>query len=233
MRSNEDLQKDVQDALKWEPLLKATEIGVIVKNGVVTLSGTVDSYYKKTEAEDAARNVAGVRAVVEKIEIQFGDIWTKSDSDIAKEVINAFKANSDIPKNKIKVKVENGWVTLEGALEWNFQKEVAKICVRKLDGVSGVSNNIIIRSTSMDEIEKRDIESALERSWAIEDQEIGVEVSGNTVTLNGTVNSLFQKGEAERIAWNAPGVCNVDNELYIELADKHHISLSPLSFGAR
>jgi len=126
MKSNEVLQKEVQDAIKWEPLLNAAEIGVTVKDGVVSLTGTVDSYYKKSEAEDAAKKVAGVKAVVEKIEINSGDTGKTSDSDIATEVLNAFKWNWEIPGDKVKVKVEDGWVTLEGNLNWNYQREAAK-----------------------------------------------------------------------------------------------------------
>ena len=119
MKTNEILQKDVQDAIKWEPLLHAAEIGVIVKDGVVTLTGTVDSYAKKIEAEQAAKMVSGVKAVVEKIEIKYGNYGKKSDEDIANEIINAFKWNWSIPDEKIKVKVENGWVTLTGIVIWN------------------------------------------------------------------------------------------------------------------
>ena len=216
MKNNEELQKDVQNAIKWEPLLNAAEIGVTAKDGVVTLTGTVDGYIKKIEAENAAKNVSGVKAVVEKIEINFGGYGKKNDNEIAKEVLNAYKWNWEVPEDKVKVKVENGWVTLEGQLEWNYQKEAAKKAVNTLDGVMGVTNNITIKSETHDEVEKKDIENALERNWSIDDTEIKVKVSGNTVTLNGTVESFYQKDEAERIAWNAPGVWNVDNELVIE-----------------
>jgi len=177
---------------------------------------TVDGYIKKIEAENAAKNVSGVKAVVEKIEINFGGYGKKNDNEIAKEVLNAYKWNWEVPEDKVKVKVENGWVTLEGQLEWNYQKEAAKKAVNTLDGVMGVTNNITIKSETHDEVEKKDIENALERNWSIDDTEIKVKVSGNTVTLNGTVESFYQKDEAERIAWNAPGVWNVDNELVIE-----------------
>ena len=140
MKSNAELQKDVQDAIKWEPLLNAAEIGVTSKDGVVTLTGVVDSYSKKSEAEEAAKNVVGVKAVVEKIEIKFSSTNGKrDDNEIATEVLNAFKWNWQIPKDKVKVKVENGWVTLEGELEWNTQKNAAREAVRHLLGVIGVS----------------------------------------------------------------------------------------------
>jgi osmotically-inducible protein OsmY len=217
MKNNADLQQDVQDAIKWEPLLNAAEIGVTVKDGVVTLTGTVDSYSKKTEAEDAAKNVAGVKAVVEKIEIKFGSNWSKKDdNEIATEVVNALRWNWQIPGDKVKVKVEKGWVTLEGELQWNYQKDAAKDVVKNLLGVQGVSNNITIKSDTLDQVEKKDIENALKRNWSINDKDIKVKVSNHKVTLTGSVNSWYDKDEAARIAWNAPGVWNVDNELVVD-----------------
>lgn len=217
-KTNETLQKDVQDAIKWEPLLSAAEIGVIVKDGVVTLTGSVDSYSKKLEAEDAAKNVAGVKAVVEKIEIKFGHGDKKDDNEIATEIISALKWNWQVPNDKVKVKVENGWVSLSGELSWNYQKEAAQKAINKLDGVMGVSNNINIKSESKDAIEKKLIEDALDRNWSIDNGDIDVVVSGTKVTLNGTVDSWYQKQEAGRIAWNAPGVWQVDNELVVDYA---------------
>ena len=216
MKNNADLQKDVQDAIKWEPLLNAAEIGVTVKDGVVTLTGTVDSYSKKSEAEDAAKNVAGVKAVVEKIELNFGRSWDKKDdNEIATEVINALKWNWQVPNDKVKVKVEKGWVTLEGKLEWNYQKDAAKAAVGNLLGVTGVSNNITIKSEAEDQIEKRDIENAFRRNWSLDDKDITVKVLEHKVTLSGTVDSWYQKDEAARITWNAPGVWEIDNKLVV------------------
>jgi osmotically-inducible protein OsmY len=216
MKTNQDLQKDVQDALKWQPLLNAAEIGVTAKDGVITLTGTVDSYSKKLEAEDAAKNVSGVKAVAEEIAIKYGDYGKKNDSEIAKEVLNAWKWNWEVPEDKIKVKVENGWVTLEGELEWNYQREAAKKAIKNLSGVMGMTSNIKIKSDTNDAIEKKDIECALERNSSIDDMDIRVDVEGNNVTLKGTVTSFYAKDEAEQIAWNAPGVWTVDNELVIE-----------------
>jgi osmotically-inducible protein OsmY len=217
MKSNADLQKDVQDALKWEPLLNAAEIGVTVKDGVVTLTGVVNSYAKKMEAEDAAKNVKGVKAVVEKIEIKYTDSWAKKDdNEIATEVLNAYRWNWSVPNDKVKVKVEKGWVTLEGEVEWNYQKDAAKNAVKNLMGVTGVINNIKIKSETHDAVEKEDIENALRRNWSIDDENIHVKVSGSHVTLTGVVNSWYQKDEAERIAWKAPGVWTVNNDLVVE-----------------
>jgi len=218
MKNNSELQKDVQDAIKWEPLLNAAEIGVTVKDGIVTLTGTVDSYSKKTEAEDAAKNVAGVKAVVEKIEIKLNNGRAKKDdNEIAGEVLNALKWHWQIPNDKIKVKVEKGRVTLEGELEWNYQKEAAIKTVKNLLGVTNVTSFIIIKSESNDRIEKDDIDNALRRNWSIAGKDITVKVADHNVTLTGMVDSWYQKNEAGRIAWNAPGVWKVDNELVMNM----------------
>jgi len=215
MKSNAELQQDVQDAIKWQPLLNAAEIGVTAKNGVVSLTGVVDSYAKKTEAEDAATNVAGVTALVEKIEVRYPSSYSKTNAEIATEVLNALKARWDVPGDKVKVKVEAGWVTLTGEVSWNYQKEAAKDAITNLMGVTGVTNNITIKSETMESIEKAAIEKALKLNWSFYDNNIRVQVSGHKATLTGTVDSLFQKNEAARIAWNAPGVWTVDNELVV------------------
>jgi len=217
MKNNETLQREVLDAIKWEPLLNAAEIGVTAKDGVITLTGVVNSYSKKLEAEDAAKNVAGVKAVVEKLEIKFDSSNGKiDDNEIATEVLNAIKGKWIVPSDKIKVKVEKGWITLDGELSWNFQKQAAKDAVKNLLGVVGVSNDIKIKSESHDAIEKKDVEAALARNWSINDRDVHVHVSGTTVTLTGTVVSWYQKDEAGRIAWNTPGVWNVINNLEVE-----------------
>jgi osmotically-inducible protein OsmY len=215
MKSNAELQQDVQDAIKWQPLLNAAEIGVTAKDGVVSLTGVVDSYIKKTEAEDAAKSVAGVTALVESIEVKYPSSYNKTNSEIATEVLNALKASFDVPDDKVKVKVEAGWVTLTGELSWNYQKEAAKDAVGGLMGVTGVTNSITIKSESMESVEKAAIENALKRDWAFYDNNIRVQVSGHRATLTGTVASIYQKDEAGSIAWNAPGVWSVDNELTV------------------
>nr|WP_299416055.1 BON domain-containing protein [uncultured Emticicia sp.] len=216
MKSNEDLQRDVQNAIKWEPLLHAAEIGVTAIDGVVTLTGTVDSYAKKYEAEEAAKKVHGLKALVEKIEIKFSSTWKKDDTEIATEILNVLKSEWEIPNDDIIVKVENGWVRLDGEVQWNYQREAAKKVVKQLSGVLGVTNDIKLSAETHDAIEKKDIQDALTRNWSISEQDIDVKVLGNKVTLNGTVDSYYQRDEAGRIAWNAPGVISVDNELVVE-----------------
>ena len=216
MKNNAELQQDVQDAIKWQPLLNAAEIGVTAKNGVISLTGVVDSYGKKSEAEDAAKNVAGVTALVEKIEVKYPSSYSKTNAEIANEVLTALKARWDVPNDKVKVKVEAGWVTLTGEVSWNYQKEAAKDAIESLMGVKGVTNNIMIKSESKEAAEKAAIENALKRNWAFYENHIGVRVSGHRATLTGTVDSLYQKDEAGSIAWNAPGVWSGDNELVVD-----------------
>lgn len=215
MKTNEELQKDVQDAIKFQPLLQAAEIGVIVKNGIVTLTGVVDGYFKKTEAENAAKNVVGVKAVVENITIKYNN-YSKTDSEIAEEVLKALNESWSVPKDKVQVKVENGWVTLEGELPWNYQREAAKSTINYLQGVKGIANHIKIKSQVQDAIEKKDVEKALERHWSINAEDIHVKAEGSKIILTGNVTSLYQKEEAGKIAWNTPGVWTVDNKLEVE-----------------
>jgi osmotically-inducible protein OsmY len=219
MKSNANLQRDVQDAINWQPLLNAAEIGVIAKDGIVSLTGVVDSYAKKTEAENAAKSVAGVTALVENIKVKYPSSYSKSDAEVATEVLAALKARWDVADEKIKVKVEMGWVTLTGELGWNYQKNAAKDAIKSLMGVTGVSNNITIKSESLDTAEKSGIENAIKRNWAFYDSNINVGVSGHRATLTGTVDSIYQKTEAGNLAWNAPGIWMVDNELVVDWSE--------------
>jgi len=217
MKTDSQLQADVIAELKWEPLLREAEIGVSVKEGIVTLTGTVDGYAKKVEAEDAVKRVVGVNAVVEKIQVKYGSDWgKKDDNEIATEIVNAFKWSWEVPAGKVTARVEKGWVTLDGQVEWNYQSDAAKEAVVNLVGVTGVSNNIKVKSRMEDTIEKSEIERAIKRNWSVSDTDIRVAVSGHKATLTGTVDSWYQKSEAERIAWKAPGVWNVGNELVVD-----------------
>lgn len=216
MKTNAELQRDVQNAIKWEPSLHAAEIGVTVKDGIVSLTGVVDSYGKKTEAEHATKRVIGVKAVVEKIEVKFPSSWQKTDEQIANEVVIALDANWSVPKNKVTIQVEDGWVTLEGQVHWNFQREGVKTALHYLTGVKGINNNVTIKLESHDDLEQRDVEVAISRSSSVDDRNIHVSVSGTTVTLTGHVNSWHQKDEAGRLAWNTPGIWHLNNELEVD-----------------
>jgi osmotically-inducible protein OsmY len=218
MKTDQDLQNDVEYALQWEPLLQAAEIGVTAQDGIITLNGTVNSYAKKSEAEDAVKKVAGVKVVIEQIEVSLVKGVNKTDHEIAIEILNAL-ATSWVSAEQLKIKVEHGLVTLEGTLHWNFQKQAARKCIKNIIGVTGIKNLIVIKAETHDEVEKKHLENALKLNWSMDDQDIRVKVSGKTVTLNGVVNSYYQKEEAERIAWQAPGVNAVINELSIDLKD--------------
>jgi osmotically-inducible protein OsmY len=215
MNNDEKLQQDIEQALKWEPLLIGAELGVIVREGIVTLTGTADSYAKKRVAEHATKSVKGVKAVIERIEVSFSATGHQTDPEIAKAVLHALKCNLDVPEDQIQVQVEHGWVMLGGTVQWNVQKQAAQHCIENILGIRAVDNNIIIRSGTEDEIEKLGIQHALIRNWAIEEKDIKVDVFRNNVTLTGKVHSIFQKDEAERVAWKAPGVWNVHNELLV------------------
>jgi osmotically-inducible protein OsmY len=219
MKTNQDIANDIQEAIQWEPLLKDTKIAVSVTDGVATLTGIVDGYLKKSKAEEVAKGVTGVKAVVEKIAVQFINETDRSDQEIAMEAIQALKKDGQVPHDRIKVTVENGWVTLTGNVPWNYQKEAARNAVRHLDGVKVFTNDIRIQPESPDELEQEDVQRAFRRSASLYDQDIQVYVTENNVTLNGVVNSWYQKEEAERMAWNAPGVLAVSNELVIDLKD--------------
>lgn len=216
MKTNAELQKDVQDAIKWEPLLHAAEIGVTAKNGVVSLTGIVDHYAKKIEAENAAKKVIGVKILVENIIVKSSDSSSKTDNEIADEILKVFKSNALIPENRIKVIVGNGQVILEGELQWDYEREIIKNTICHLPGVRGIINHIKIKSEIIDDIKQKDIEHAMKMNWAVYDSDIHIQVSGATVILTGTVNSWHQKEEAERIAWKTPGIQHVDNRLFVD-----------------
>lgn len=216
VKTNRQLQTDVLRALYWEPLLRKTKITAEALDGVITLSGVVGSYIQKAQAEDAVKKITGVKAVVEKIDVVFDNDDEKSDNEIAVEVLNALKANKDIPFDRIQIEVEDGHVTLDGKLEWNHQKQAAQKSASAVDGIKVLTNHIEIETDRPDDVEKAEIEQAIERNWAMNNQDIQVYVSGNKVTLHGIVHSFYQKEEAERMAWNAPGVWTVTNELLID-----------------
>jgi osmotically-inducible protein OsmY len=214
MKANEKLQKDLQNAIKFEPLLQASEIGIVEKDGVVTLTGTVDSYSKIIEAENIVKKVPGVKVIVDKMEVDY-KYFNKNDNEIAVEIINILKWNLNILQEKLVIKILGGWIYLDGTLDWNYQRESANMAMSNISGVKGVINNIKIKSELKNQIEKEAIENAFNRNWVLNYDSIYVDVSGCKVTLRGTVDSFYEKEEAERIAWNTLGVCAVNNELTI------------------
>jgi len=216
MRTDVEIKEDVLDELAWQPGIDETQIGVIVEDGVVTLSGVVDNYSKKLAADKAVKRVTGVRAVAEDIEVKYGTSYKKTDKEIAKAVANALKWNSSVPEADINVKVENGWVYLSGEVTWSLQKKAAKKAVNNLLGVKGISDGINLKK-SIKPFEVKDrIKKAFERMADLDANGIQVITNDHTVTLRGKVSSLREKDDAEIAAYNAPEVYDVKNELKVQ-----------------
>ncbi|WP_413667939.1 BON domain-containing protein [Mucilaginibacter sp. Mucisp86] len=219
MKTDHEIQKDVMDELKWQPFLNSSTIGVAVKNGIVTLSGTVDTFSKKVDAEKAVKKVAGVKAVAEDIQIGISPIYRRTDTEIAEAILNTLQWHSAIPNDKIKIKVESGVVTLEGELEWEYQRAGAVTAIQNLTGIKSVINRIALKPRlSPYELEQK-ISAAFHRSAGIDAAKVHAEIDGNTVTLTGRVRSLAEKDDAENAAWAAPGIFHVKNKLDIGEAE--------------
>jgi osmotically-inducible protein OsmY len=214
-RTDEAIQADVLEELKWDSRVRPNEVGVAVKDGIVTLTGWVDSYLKKIAAEEAAHRVPGVKAVVNNIEVHLPSSAERTDADLAKAVLNALKWDAAIPTDNLDVTVSHGWVTLKGEVDYAFQKKEAEDVVKRLSGVKGVTNLIVVKPHVVPTDLKEKIEQALMRNEKIDASQITVEVQGSKVILHGTVRSYAEKEAAEETAWLAPGVSEVENRIAV------------------
>ncbi|PYP04145.1 MAG: ornithine aminotransferase [Gemmatimonadetes bacterium] len=216
MQSDRDMQRDIVNELNWEPSLRNDDIAVGVRDGVVTLAGFVDSYADKWTAERVAGRVKGVKAVANDIEVKLPLGSSRPDPDIARAALDALKWHVSVPNERIKVKVEKGWLTLEGDVDWYYQKEAAERAVRYLTGVQGVSNLITVKARPTSADVKVKIKEALQRGAEFDADHITVEIEGSKAILRGTVRAYAEMRDAERAARNAPGITEVDNRLTVD-----------------
>lgn len=215
-RTDAQIQADILSELEWDARVLPNEIGVVVKDGVVTLTGWVDSYTKKWAAEEAAHRVRAVKAVANDIEVRLSTAEERNDADIAAAAVRALEWDALISVDRLDVTVSKGWITLKGEVEWQYQRQDAERVIRRLSGVKGVSNLLVVKPRVAPADLKQKIEQALIRSAEVDAKRITVEVQGSKIILKGTVRSWTEKEEAERQAWLAPGVSSVENRIVIE-----------------
>lgn len=213
--SDKTLRQAVMDELEWDPSFNAQHIGVAVEDGVVTLTGHVGSYIERLAAEKAVRRIKGVRAIAEEIEVRFASDKKTSDDQIARRALDVIAWDSTIPKDKIQIKVQNGFVTLSGEVDWFYQRDDAEAAVRKLTGVKGLSNEIKVKPQVRGTDIKQRIETALKRNAEVEAEAIKVTVQDGRVILDGKVKAWYERELAERTAWSAPGVISVEDRINI------------------
>ncbi len=215
MSKDSELKQSVLDELSWEPSVEAAHIGVTANSGVVTLTGHVSNYAHKSHAEAAVSRVKGVKAVVENIEVKLPSSYERDDEEIAAAAIDRLGWNSNIPADAVKVKVEDGWITLTGALTWQFEKSAAEDEIRTLTGVVGVSNQIVLKPRLDASSVRSGIERALHRSWYYDPNTIKVNADGGTITLTGSVSTWNARQLAGSAAWSAPGATSVVNDITV------------------
>lgn len=215
-KTDTELQKDVMSELKYDPSVKVSDIGVIAKNGTVTLNGYATSYNEKWEAVHATKRVAGVKAIADDIQIQLPASYHRTDTDIAAAAINQIEWSTTIPNGTVQATVRDGWITLDGEVEWWYQKNAAGGLVKQMAGVKGVTNSISISPKVAKHEVETDIKSAFKRSAMLDAQHIRVETSGNNVILHGQVRNYSEYDEAERVAWSEPGVFSVENRIAVD-----------------
>ena len=215
MKSQERLRHNIEEELASEPSVDAAAIGVALEDGVITLSGQVASHAEKVAAERAASRVHGVKAIVSELEVKLPATTQVTDQEIARETLSSLSWNTLVPPDRVKVRVENGWITLEGDVEWQYQKNAAYDAVCNLKGVKGVINKLAIKPLSVSTAFKTHIEAAFRRRFGTRMDHVTVETSGDHVTLRGAVASLVERAEIERVAWTTPGVCHVNNDLSV------------------
>jgi len=215
MKTDSDIKRDIEAELQSDPSIDATDIAVAVKNGVVTLTGFVRSYSEKLEAEAAAKRVASVVGLANDLEVRLSAADQRPDPEIARDAVDAIKNQLPISSQDIKVVVKSGWVTLEGAVEWQYQRQTAETAVRRIKGVKGVTNVITVKPELEPTEIKRKIMDAFKRNAEVDADRITVEANGGEVVLKGTVRSWMEREEAERIAWSAPGITHVEDRIVV------------------